>query len=104
MGREKWSESVRFEQIIYHKNGSKRCSKGNESRDTAGLDGCAIECLKSDGTSVIEWLVLLLNVYFMTRMVPANWTSAWLVTLYKGKDNKYESVIFKGISLLIEVG
>ena len=26
---------------------------------TAGLDGCAVECLKSGGTSVIGWLLYL---------------------------------------------
>ena len=29
----------------------------------AGLDGCAVECLKSVSTSVIEWLVRFINMF-----------------------------------------
>ena len=49
----------------------------------AGMDRCAIECLKSSSTSVIEWLVRLLNGCFMTSLVLVDWMSACVVPLYK---------------------
>ena len=56
----------------------------------AGLDECAVECLKNVSTSVIMWLVRLLNVCFVTSMVAIDWMIARLVSLNKGKSNKYE--------------
>ena len=59
-----------------------------KARKAAGLDGCGFGCLKSCPTSVVEWLVRLSNVYFVTSMVPFDRTSACI--LFKGKDDKYE--------------
>ena len=56
-----------------------------KARKVAGLDGCAVKCLKSGSTSVIKWLVRLLNVCFVTSLVPINWTCACVVPLYKVK-------------------
>uniref|UniRef100_A0A3P9JF00 ribonuclease H n=1 Tax=Oryzias latipes TaxID=8090 RepID=A0A3P9JF00_ORYLA len=70
----------------------------------AGVDGCAVECLKSGGAIVIEWLVRLLNVCFANGQVPLDWMSACVVPLYKGKGDKYECGSFRGISLLSVVG
>ena len=70
----------------------------------AGLDGCAVECLKKGGASVIEWLVRLLNVCFLTSLVPSDWTSACIVPLYKGKGERSECASYRGISLLSVVG
>ena len=67
---------------------------------TVGLDMCSVECIKNGSTSVIESLVRLLNVCFVTSMVPVGWTSACVVLLYKGKGDKYECTSFRGISLL----
>uniref|UniRef100_A0A8C8DHP6 ribonuclease H n=1 Tax=Oryzias sinensis TaxID=183150 RepID=A0A8C8DHP6_9TELE len=70
----------------------------------AGVDGCAVECLKCGGAIVIEWLVRLLNVCFANGQVPLDWMSACVVPLYKGKGDKYECGSFRGISLLSVVG
>jgi len=35
----------------------------------AGVGGCAVECVKSGGATVVEWLVRLLNVCFMSSLV-----------------------------------
>ncbi len=70
----------------------------------AGLDGCAAECLKSGRAMVVEWLVRLLNVCFLSSMEPMDWTSACVVPLYKGTGDKYECTSFRGISLLSVVG
>ena len=69
-------------------------------RKPAGLDECVVECLKSGGKNVIEWLVRLLNMYYVTSMVQVDCTSAWVVSLNKGKSNKYECDSFRNISLL----
>ncbi len=68
----------------------------------AGLDGCAAECLKGGRAAVVEWLVRLLNVCFLSSMVPIDWTNSCVIPLYKGKGNEYTSL--KGISLLSVVG
>ena len=75
-----------------------------KARKVAGLDGCAVECLKSDCASVIEGLIGLLNVCFVTSMVPVDWMSVCVVSLYKGKGDKYECVNLRGISMLSVVG
>ncbi len=41
-----------------------------KSGKAAGLDGVAAECLKSGEATVMEWLVRLLNVCFLSSMVP----------------------------------
>ena len=58
-----------------------------KTRKVAGLNEYAIECLKRDGTSVIERLVILLNVCFVTSMIPFDWMSVYVVPLYKSKEN-----------------
>ena len=62
----------------------------------AGLDGCAVECLKSSDTSVIEWLIWLLNVFLVINMVSVDWESACIVPLYKGKSESI-SVLVLGL-------
>ncbi len=60
--------------------------------------------LKSGEATVVEWLLRLLNVCFFRSMVPNDWTSAYVVPLYKGKGDKYECTSFRGISLLSIAG
>ena len=69
-----------------------------------GLDGCCIDCLKSVCTSVLDWLIRLLNVCFITSLAPVDWTSVCVVSLYKDEGDKYECVSFMGISVLSVVG
>ncbi len=52
-----------------------------KSGKAAGLDGVAAECLKRGKATVVEWLVRLLNVCFLSSMVPVDWTSACVVPL-----------------------
>ena len=75
-----------------------------KSGKAAGMDECAVECLKGGGVTVVEWLVRLLNVCFVIGMVPLDWASACVVPLYKGKGDKYECTSYRGISLLSVVG
>lgn len=47
-----------------------------------------------------EWLVKLLNIHFLSSMVPINWVSACVIPLYKFKGSKDESTSYRGISIL----
>ena len=49
---------------------------------------------------MIECLVKLLNVCFVTSMIPVDWTSACLIPLYKGEGDIYGCTIFRGRRLL----
>ena len=51
----------------------------------AGLDICATECLKSGGAMVIDGLVILLNVCFVSSIVPIDSLSESVIALYEGK-------------------
>lgn len=53
------------------------------SRKAAGLDGCAVPCLKSKAT-VIDWLLRLLNVCSVSSILSVDWVTACVVPLYKG--------------------
>ena len=69
-----------------------------------GVDGVFVECLKKGGESVLLWLTRVFNVCFEEGVVPADWCSACMVPLYKGKGDKYECSNARGISLLCVVG
>ena len=64
--------------------------KGVKAGKAVGLDGFAVECLKSGDASMIEGLVELLNVRFMSSMLSIGWASECVVSLYKGKGDRYE--------------
>ncbi len=53
----------------------------------------------SERATIVEWLVRLLNVCFLSSMVLNDWTSACVAPLYKGKGDKYECTSFRDISL-----
>ena len=69
-----------------------------------GMDGCAVESLKSGGVIVVRWLVRLFNVCFRENRVPEDWKIACVVPLYKGKGERLECNNYRGISLLSVVG
>lgn len=69
-----------------------------------GLDGCAAECVKKGGRTVINWLLRLFNACFENGVVPSEWCEACIVPLYKGKGDKYECGNYRGISLLSVIG
>ena len=71
-----------------------------KSGKVPGLDGFPVECLKKGGMAVLEWLVRLLNLSFDMGVVPMDWRGACIVPLYKGKGDKCECSIFRGITLL----
>lgn len=61
----------------------------------AGLDECAVECLKFGGTSMLERLVRWLKVRPAAGEVPADWISVCVMPLYKEKGHKYECSSFR---------
>ena len=69
-----------------------------------GMDGCAVESLKSGGVIVVRWLVRLFNVCFRENRGPEDWKIACVVPLYKGKGERLECNNYRGISLLSVVG
>ena len=70
-----------------------------KSGKAPGLDGFPVECFKKCGTTVLEWLVRLVNVSFDMVIVPVDWRGTCIVPLYKGKD-ECECSNSRGISLL----
>ena len=50
------------------KEEEQKAEREMKSGKTAGLDGCAAEWLKSDGETVVEWLIRLLNICFMNSI------------------------------------
>ena len=48
-------------------NNAQEVAKEMQSWKAAVLDGCVADCLKNGSTNVIEWLVRLLKVLFLTR-------------------------------------
>ena len=78
--------------------------RGMKAGKSPGMDGCRVECLKYGGETVVMWLVRLFNVCLREGVVPADWTNACIVPLYKGKGDKYECGNWRGISLLSVVG
>jgi hypothetical protein len=53
---------------------------------------------------VIEWLMRLFNVCFKAVVVPVDWKSACVVSLYKGRGDKWECSNSRGICLLTVSG
>ena len=52
------------------------------------MDGIPIEWPKKGEVTIVELLVRLLNLYFVSGMLPIEWRSAYIVPLYKGKEDK----------------
>ena len=74
--------------------------KDMKTGKAAGLDICGAECRKIGGAMVSDGLVRLLNVCFVSYIVPVDWVSECVVPVYKGKKEKYECTSFRGTSLL----
>ena len=60
-----------------------------KSGKAPGLDEFQVECLNKGGMAVLEWLVRLLNLSFDMGVVPKDWRGAYIVPLYKGKNDKW---------------
>ena len=71
----------------------------------AGKDEITGEMIKGGGDRVVVWIWRLCNnMIFENGVVPADWRSAVIVPLYKGKGERSECKDYRGISLLIVVG
>ena len=81
-----------------------RALKETKAGKAPGVDGVRAEMLKEGGATVLEWLVRMFNVCFISSMVPVDWMCACIVPLYKGKGDVCECGNSRGISLLSVVG
>ena len=63
-----------------------------------------VECLKTGGLAVLEWVVRLLNPCFGMGVVPTDWGAACIVPLYKAKGDECECSNSRRISLLSVIG
>ncbi len=64
------------------------------------VDGITAEMLKCGGDIVTKWMVKICQVAWEGGMVPADWTKATIVPVYKGKGRRVECGSYRGISLL----
>ncbi len=64
----------------------------------AGIDGIEAEMFKCGGDVITKWMVKICQVAW--EGVPADWTKAIIVPVYKGKDKRGECGSYRGISLL----
>ena len=78
-----------------------------KSGKAPGQDSFRVLCLKKGGMSVLEWLVRLSNLSFDMEVVPMDRLGACMysiVPLHKGKGDKCECIVSRGICLLSVVG
>ncbi len=66
----------------------------------AGIDGITAEMLKCGGDIVTKWMVKICQVAWEGVVVPADWTKAIIVPVYKGKGSRGECGSYRSISLL----
>ena len=90
-------EEITREEIV-------RALKDTKAGKAPGVDGVRAEMMKEGGATVLEWLVRLFNICFISSMVPLDWVHACIVPLYKGKGDVHECGNSRGISLLSVVG
>ena len=60
--------------------------------------------VKGGGDVVVEWIWRLCNMAFESGIVPEEWRSAVIVSLFKSKKERTECKNYRGISLLSMVG
>ena len=70
----------------------------------AGKDKVTGEMIKGEGNKVVEWIWRLCNMVFESGVVPEDWRSTVIVSLYKDKGERREFSNYRGISLLSVVG
>ena len=71
----------------------------------AGKDEITGEIIKGGGDREVDWIWRLCNMAFESGVVPEDWRSAVIVSLYKDKGGEMtKSKNYKGISMLSAVG
>ena len=69
-----------------------------------GLDGIASEPLNHGGGGAILWLERVLGVCFEVFVAPRDFRDMRMVSVYKGKGEKYECNSYRGVCLISAVG
>ena len=67
------------------------------------MDGVIVEMLKSRGISIIDWLLRILSRCMEPGVVPEDWKTAYIVPIYKGKDDRRKCANYKGISIYLSI-
>ncbi len=80
-------ESITYEEV---NQAIKRLKNGK----AAGTDGITAEMLKCGGDVVTKWMVKICQVAWAGGVVPADWTKAIIVPVYKGKGRRGECVSY----------
>ena len=60
--------------------------------------------IKGIGDKVVDVILRVCNISFESGIVPEDWRSAVIISLYKGKGERAECKNYIGISLLSVVG
>ena len=58
------------------------------------------EMIKGGGDRVVDWIWRLCNMTFESGVVPEDWRSTVIVSLYKGKGERNKCKNYRGISML----
>ena len=66
----------------------------------AGKDVITGDLIKGGGDRVVDWIWRLYNMAFESGVVPEDWRSSVIVSLYKGKGGNTEFKNYRGIRLL----
>ena len=70
----------------------------------AGKDEITGEMIKGGGGKLVDWVWRLCNMAFESRVVPEDWRSAVIISLYKGKGERTECRNYRGVRLLSVIG
>ena len=65
-----------------------------------GICGIKAELLKYGGNAIVTWLLTLFTLVWERCSIPADWTLAIILPLWKGKGSKSDCTKYRGISLL----
>jgi hypothetical protein len=65
-----------------------------------GPSGVVIEMLAAAGDVGVQWMVDLCNIVVKEGKVPDDWSTSWIVSVYKGKGDAMDCGSYRGIKLL----
>ena len=70
----------------------------------AGEDGIVGEMIKTGENVVCKWMCRIFNICWERGEVSTDWRDAVMLPIYKGKGDKKECGMYRGISVLNVVG
>ena len=70
-----------------------------EEGKATGPDGISNEMIKGGGKSLINSVMRMMKIVYKTEEIPAEWSTAYIKNIYKGKGSKKEMSNYRGIIL-----